>query len=309
VSVHGAVAPGFEAVQAEFERNFTERGERGAACAIYHQGQKVVDLWGGYRDKHAQVPWEEDTLVIVFSSTKGIAALVMAVAHSQGLFDYDAPVATYWPEFAQNGKQHVTIRQLLAHEAGLCAIDEPLNSTILADPNTLSAILARQKPAWVPGTCHGYHAFSLGWYESELIRRTDPHHRTLGQLFQDEVAKPLGLEFYIGFPKDIPEERLATMTEPNPLQKLLGMPRGMMLSVLKPGSLTLRIANPKVRSNLVFTQLPYRAVEIPSVNGIGQVRSIARAYSSLAHPRFWCMISLFEKTIVLSEQSMPLHKL
>lgn len=206
----------------------------------------------------------------------------MAVAHSQGLFDYDARVVTYWPEFAQHGKQYVTLRQLLAHEAGLCAIDEPLDSTILADPDALAAILARQKPAWEPGTRHGYHAFSLGWYESEIIRRTDPRHRPLGHFFQDEIAKPLGLEFYIGLPKHIPEKRLATLTEPLPAQKLLGMPTGMMLSALLPGSLTRRIANPRIRSNLVLNQLPYRAVEMPSVNGIGQVRSMARAYSSLA---------------------------
>jgi CubicO group peptidase (beta-lactamase class C family) len=280
--IHGLVAPGFELVRVEFERNFTERGELGAACAIYHQGQKVVDLWGGYRNQQTQEPWEENTLVLVFSSTKGIAALTMAVAHSQGLFDYDAAVVTYWPEFAQAGKQHITIRQLLAHEAGLCVIDEPLNSTILADPDALAVILARQKPVWEPGTRHGYHAFSLGWYESEIIRRTDPQHRTLGHFFQDELAKPLGLEFYIGLPGDIPEERIATMTEPSPLKKMLGMPRGMLFSALRPGSLTLRTANPRVRSNLVFNQLPYRAVEIPSANGIGLARSIAKAYSCFA---------------------------
>jgi len=280
--IHGMVAPGFEVVQDEFVRNFTERGELGAACAIYYQGQKVVDLWGGYRDEQTQAPWEEDTLVIVFSSTKGVAGLTMAVAHAQGLFDYDAPVARYWPEFAQAGKERITIRQLLAHQAGLCVIDEPLNSDILADPDALAAILARQKPAWQPGTRHGYHAFSLGWYESEIIRRTDAQRRTLGQFFQSELAKPLGLEFYIGVPEGMPEERIATVTEPGPLQKLVGMPRGMMLSALRPGSLTLRVANPRVRSNLVFNRLPYRAVEMPSVNGIGQARSIAKAYSVFA---------------------------
>src|SRR5262249_11397181 len=120
--VHGMVAPGFEPVQAEFVRNFTERGELGAACAIYNQGQKVVDLWGGYRDERTKALWEEDTLVIVYSTTKGLAAL--AVAHSQALFDYEDPVATDWPEFAQAGKEQITVRQLLAHQTGLCVIDE-----------------------------------------------------------------------------------------------------------------------------------------------------------------------------------------
>jgi len=117
VPVYGFVAPGFEPVREEFLRNFEEHGELGAACAIYRQGEKVVDLWGGYRDGRSRAPWEEDTLVLVFSSTKGLSAL--ALAHSCGYFDYDAPVAHYWPEFAQNGKEHISIRQLLAHEAGL----------------------------------------------------------------------------------------------------------------------------------------------------------------------------------------------
>ena len=133
--LHGDVAPGFEAVHTAFARNFTERGELGAACTIYYRGEKVVDLWGGYRDPQKQLPWQEDTMVLVFSSTKGLAGLAMALAHSRGLFDYDAPIASYWPEFAHNGKEHITVRQLLAHEAGLCSIDEPLPPAVLANPD------------------------------------------------------------------------------------------------------------------------------------------------------------------------------
>ncbi|MBA2677059.1 MAG: beta-lactamase family protein [Ktedonobacteraceae bacterium] len=281
-TIQGRVEPGFENVREEFARNFTERGELGGACAMYHKGQKVVDLWGGYRDGRTRVPWTEDTMVIVFSLTKGIAGMTMAVAQGQGMFDYDAPVIQYWPEFAQAGKEDITVRQLLNHEAGLCVLDEPLNSTILANPDALAEILARQKPVWEPGSRHGYHAFTLGWYESELLRRTDPQRRTVGQFFQDELAWPLGLEFYIGLPPGIHEERIATVTEPGIVQKLLGMPRGMMLDILRPGSLTLRTANPRVRSNLVFNQPPYRNVEMPSVNGIGPARSIAQLYSVFA---------------------------
>jgi CubicO group peptidase (beta-lactamase class C family) len=237
--LHGDVAPGFEAVHTTFARNFTERGELGSACTMYYRGEKVVDLWGGYRDLHKTLPWQEDTLVLVFSSTKGLAGLTMALAHSRGLFEYDAPIASYWPEFAQNGKGQITVRQLLAHEAGLSSIDEPLPPAVLAHPDVLATILARATPAWEPGTRHGYHAFTLGWYESEIIRRTDPQHRTLGQFFHDELARPLGLEFYIGVPQDVDVERIALMTEPPILQKLLGMPRGMMLGALTPGSLTL----------------------------------------------------------------------
>src|SRR5579872_635069 len=120
--VQGMVAPGFESVREEFDRNFTERGELGAACAVYYRGKPVVDLWGGIRNKVTGDLWEEDTLVPVFSSTKGMASMGVAVAHSRGLFDYDERVATYWPEFAQAGKANVTVRQLLSHQAGVCAI-------------------------------------------------------------------------------------------------------------------------------------------------------------------------------------------
>src|SRR5258708_5301830 len=264
VPIHGMVAPGFEAVQAEFARNFTERGELGAACAIYREGQ-------------TQARWEEDTMVIVYSSTKGIAGLTMAVAQSRGLFDYDAPVATYWPEFAQADKVRITIRQLLAHEAGLCVIDKPLTVKTLADHDALAAILASQKPPSLPETHHGYHPFSLGWYESEIIRRTDPQHRTLGQFFHDELAKPLGLEFYIGVPESVPAERIATVTEPSIIRKLLGMPFGMMLGALVPWSLTLRTANPRFRSNLVLNTPSYCSGEVQSAGCLGHACHIAKA--------------------------------
>ncbi len=282
IPLHGFVAPGFEPVQAEFARNFAERGELGAACTIYLKGEKVVDLWGGYRDKQTHEPWEEDTLVLVFSSTKGLSALAIAVAHSRNYFDYEARVAQYWPEFAQNGKEHITIRQLLAHEAGLAVIEEPLTLEILANPDELARILARQRPLWEPGARHGYHAFSLGWYESELIRRTDPQKRTLGRFFHDELAAPLNLEFYIGMPPDVPAERIATVTEPGIIPKLLGMPKGMMFSALNPHSLVVRTANPRIHSNLILNTPPFRAVEIPSAGGIGQASSIAHAYSVFA---------------------------
>ncbi len=283
VPVHGFVAPGFEPVREEFLRNFEERGELGAACAIYRQGEKVVDLWGGYRDGRSRAPWEEDTLVIVFSSTKGLSALAMALANSRGYFDYEAPVTHYWPEFAQNGKEHITIRQLLAHEAGLAVIEEPLTRQILADKDALAAILARQRPLWEPGTHHGYHSFSLGWYESELIRRTDPQHRTLGRFFQDELATPLGLEVYIDIPSSLPAERIAAVTQPGFWQILLGMP----IWVFNPRSLIMCTFNPRTRNLLLGSPLllnspAFWAVEMPSAGGIGQASSIARVYSIFA---------------------------
>ena len=196
--IYGEVEPGFEPVREAFGRNFSERDELGAACCAYVDGRKVVDLWGGVADRESQAPWQKDTLVLVFSTTKGMSALAVALAHSRGLIDYDERVATYWPEFARNGKGNVTVRQLLDHQAGLCAVDEPLGPELLADPGRLAEILAAQRPAWEPGTRQGYHYLTLGLYENELLRRVDPRGRSLGQFLSEEILAPLGEEFYIG---------------------------------------------------------------------------------------------------------------
>jgi CubicO group peptidase (beta-lactamase class C family) len=285
--VHGTVAQGFELVRDEFQRNFAERGELGAACTVYHRGEKVVDLWGGIRNKDTGEPWEEDTMVLVFSSTKGMASMAVAVAHSRGLFDYDERVASYWSEFAQNGKENVTVRQLFSHQAGVCAIDEPLDLDKLADPDKVAAAIAKQKPAWEPGTRHGYHGISLGWYESELLRRVDPQHRTIGKFFQDEVAKPLGLEFYIGLPKDIPASRVAKIDGYKKWQLLFNMdkmPRSFVLSILNPFSITFKtFANPAILGELNgYNERQMQIIELPASNGIGQVRHMAKAYSEFA---------------------------
>jgi CubicO group peptidase (beta-lactamase class C family) len=210
----------------------------------------------------------------------------MAVAHSQDLFELDRPVARYWPEFHQRGKRHITVRQLLTHQSGLVAIDQPVLPQELADHVALGEILARQSPAWPPGMKHGYHTLTLGWYQSELIRRIDPQHRSLGAFFRDEVSVPLQADFYIGLPGHIDEQRLAHTIGYRRLTLLwhLGeLPLGMVLSGLWPQSLaarsvnTLRLQNP---ADLGNTEL--RGIEIPSANGIGEARAIARIYSSLA---------------------------
>ncbi len=284
--IGGTVAEGFEPVRAEFEANFSRRGELGAACAAYYRGSPVVDLWGGHRDTARTRPWEEDTLVLVYSTSKGLAAITVALARSRGLLEFDAPVSTYWPEFAQNGKERVTVRQLLAHQAGLCAIDEPVSAATLADLDGLAGVLARQRPAWEPGTRQGYHALSLGWYEGELIRRVDPQHRSLGRFFAEEVAEPLGLEFYFGLPPGIPSERVAAIKGGGVIDALLhplGMPAAMLAAFLSRSSLTSRVfANPKLRSTAGLDTPEYRAVENPAGGGIGLVRSVAKAYSELA---------------------------
>ena len=197
-----------------FVENFTRRGELGGACSAYYHGEKVVDLWGGVRNKETGDAWEHDTMVIIYSATKGLAAMAMAVAHSRGWLDFDRTVASYWPEFAQHGKDRITVRQLLAHQAGLFALDVPVTRDLVMDFDRLAGVLARQQPAWPPGERQAYHGITLGFYENELLRRIDPRHRTIGQFFQDEIATPLGLDLYIRLPETIPDAQLAVLARP-----------------------------------------------------------------------------------------------
>ena len=282
VRTEGWVAPGFDEVRAEFHRNFVERGEIGAAVAAYWGGDKVVDLWGGRRTPDGDDPWNEDTMVVVHSTTKGLAAMTAAIANARGWLDYEAPVARYWPEFAQNGKAEITVRQLLGHEAGLVLLDETPRFEVMRDLDSIAHLLARQKPAWPPGTRHGYHAMTIGLYLQELIRRADPAHRTLGRFFQEEIARPLQIEFYIGLPREIPGRRLASLKTFTPwraLRALPSTPHELVLRVLWPWSLA--------RKSMLFADLDpndrrYLEVEIPAGNGVGTARSIARAYSAFA---------------------------
>jgi CubicO group peptidase (beta-lactamase class C family)/hypothetical membrane protein len=281
--VHGRVAPGFEEVRAEFERNFAERGELGAAVAAYWRGQKVVDLWGGRRTPQGDAPWTEDTMVPVMSTTKGLAAMTLVVANARGWLDYDAPIARYWPEFAQNGKAAITVRQLLAHEAGLVLLDRKLTLGQLHDLDGLARLLERQIPAWQPGTRHGYHAMTIGLYMQEIIRRVDPAHRTLGRFFQEEIAQPLGLEFYIGLPADIPESRLAHVKLLSRWRAILALrdtPHELIWKVLQPGSLLRKSL--AIPSDVNFNDRRSLEVELAAGNGVGTARAIARAYSALA---------------------------
>lgn len=279
--IEGRVSAGFEPVREAFEENFSRRHELGGACCVYHRGEKVVDLWGGIRNKATGEPWLEDTMVLVYSATKGLAAMTMALAHSRGWLDYEERVCAYWPEFAQQGKEKVTVRQLLSHQAGLFAFDEPVDRSVIQDLDRLAVILARQKPVWEPGTRQAYHAITLGYYESELLRRIDPKHRSLGVFFQDEIATPLGLDFYIRLPESIPDSRLATLARPSALQMLLGFPVQITLAAMSRRS--------NISRALEGSMFPHderhvyvRDLEIPSGGGVGTARAMAHAYSVFA---------------------------
>jgi CubicO group peptidase (beta-lactamase class C family) len=279
--VQGHVNRGFEIVREAFAENFAGRGELGGACCAYHRGEKVVDLWGGIRNTKTQESWERDTMVLVYSATKGLAAMTLAIAHSRGWLDYEERVCAYWPEFAQEGKEKVTIRQLLAHQAGLFALDQPIDRAIVADLDRLAMVLARQKPAWEPGTRQAYHAITLGFYESEILRRIDPQHRSLGAFFQDEIASPLGLDLYIRLPDSIPNARLATLARPGAIEMLRGFGPRFMLEAMNGRS--------NINRALRGSELPHdeqrvyaRNLEVPSGGAVGTARAIAHAYSVFA---------------------------
>ena len=279
--IHGFANPGYEPVREAFIENFARRHEVGAACCVYHKGEKVVDLWGGIRNQATGEPWERDTKALVYSATKGLSAMTLALAHSRGWLNYDELVCKYWPEFAQNGKEGITVRQLLAHQAGLFALDVPLDRSLVADPDRLAVTLARQKPAWKPGTRQAYHAVTLGFYEGELLRRIDPQHRTLGQFFQEEIATPLRLDFYIRLPESIAESKLAPLVDPNRTAMWFGFPFRMTLAVLNPHS---NIRRALAGSDLAHDEerIYSRNLEIPAGGGVGTARAIAHAYNVFA---------------------------
>ena len=218
-------------------------------------------------------------MVLVHSTTKGLAAMTLAVAHSRGWLDYEERVCKYWPEFAQQGKHKITVRQLLAHQAGLHAFDERVDRSVVADFDRLAGVMARQKPAWEPGMRQAYHAISLGFYESELLRRVDPQHRSLGRFFHDEIASPLKLDFYIRLPDGIPNSKLAKLEQPRLIARLMGLPLRLQFDALNRRSHLYRAlaANPGTALSYDEKRIYARDFEVPSGGGVGTARGIACA--------------------------------
>ena len=209
VGIGGRVAPGFEGVRDAFAANFVAHGEVGAGFSLVHDGRTVVDLWGGVADAATGAPYGEATLQLVFSSTKGATAVCANLLAQRGELDVDAPVSSYWPEFAQAGKGDIPVRWLLCHKPGLPFIDADLDLAAALDWETATAALAAMTPLWKPGSAHGYHAVTYGWLVGEVVRRITG--KSLGRFFADEVAGPLGLEFWIGLP-DEQQSRVAPLT-------------------------------------------------------------------------------------------------
>ncbi len=275
MAVDGVVATEFEWVLDEFRRNFDERGEIGAALCVYVDGEPVVDCWGGIADTTTNAPWREDTIVLVFSTTKGVTAVCANAMIERGLLDPEQTVASVWPEFAATGKERITVGQVLSHQAGIPYVegDFTLDESLAWEP--IVTALARQAPIWEPGARHGYHMRTYGWLVGEIMRRADPQHRTIGTWFRDEIAEPLGLDFWIGLPES-EEPRVARLVPPKSDLRELLAPFGDDLLLARVFS------NPGGHYNYddMWNTRQLRAAELPSSNGVGDARSLARLYAS-----------------------------
>jgi CubicO group peptidase (beta-lactamase class C family) len=264
----------FAKVKDAFAKNFAVGNEVGASFAATVDGELVVDLWGGFADRARTRPWQRDTLANVWSTTKAMAALCTHMVVDRGLVDLDAPVASYWPEFAANGKSHIPVRWLLSHQSGLAGLSSPMPAEGVLDWTRFCGALAAQAPLWEPGTRSGYHALTFGHLVGEVVRRVDG--RSLGTFFREEVAEPLGAEFWIGLPES-EEKRVAEMVPPDPPRPLSEPP--------KPGDsnyeLRRALANPAVTQAIANTRA-WRAAEVPAGNGQANARGAALAMAALA---------------------------
>ncbi|MFE4966157.1 serine hydrolase domain-containing protein [Streptomyces sp. NPDC056660] len=294
----GFVAQGFEPLREAFERNFTQYGEVGASCAVYVDGEPKVDLWGGLADVVTGRPWRPDTVGLAYSVTKGATAILCCLLAERGELDLDAPVAHYWPGFGSKGKAGVSVRMILAHQAGLPVLDGRFGREEILAHGAAARALAGQEPLWTPGTAFGYHALTYGWLLDEVVRRATG--RTIQDLFASDVAGPLGLDFFIGLPDGV-EHRVAALVDEPPSGPSAASPDA---------SLAERIPDPEARrptgggrreagdlSSLLTRAMTVNGVlrtpdadewntpsirraSLPAANGITNARSVARLYAS-----------------------------
>jgi CubicO group peptidase (beta-lactamase class C family) len=271
------VTPGYEGVAAAFERNFREEGELGAAFAVYLDGELIVDLWGGLADRDSDREWRSDTIQGIFSGTKGMAAFCVLVLLDRGALELDAPVARFWPEFARAGKQDITVGQVMSHQAGLPGFRRALAAEDVLDERRMVELLAEQEPLVEPGTRLCYHGFTFAWLVGELVRRVDG--RSIGTFFAQDIAKPLGLEMWIGLPPE--EEARVALLE---LAPDWGMPATRSPAPVTGSDAIAMPMNPPLITpeSFPWNSREFHAAENAAAGGIGSVRSIARAYACLA---------------------------
>jgi CubicO group peptidase (beta-lactamase class C family) len=282
MTASGTTAPGFEGVRDAFDANFAKGLEIGAAFSAYHRGQKVVDLWGGTADVATNRPWDERALALVFSTTKGATAICANKLAQEGALDVDAPVAKYWPEFAAGGKGDLPVKFLLSHQAGLAWIDREMTLDEALSWDPVVDALAEQVPHYEPGSQHGYHATTYGWLVGEVVKRVSG--KSVGTYFRDEIAAPLGLDFWIGLPES-EEARVAPLVGGLADPALNADPevRKLINDVMGPDTLlgkALFAPGGSLSDPDVWNSRALHAAEIPAAGGIGDARSLARMYAA-----------------------------
>lgn len=282
--ISGYAHPDFQEVADTLDRQLTSEGPGGSSVAVYHEGEKVVDIWGGTREWQG-APWEESTMVMSFSTTKGVASTCLHMCADRGLIDYDDKVAKHWPEFAQNGKEEITVRQVMCHESGLHRLGDCVESAeMMRDWDAMVAAIEKMKPAYEPGTANGYHALSYGWLVGELVRRVSG--KPIDQFIIDEIAAPLGEKgLYCGLPESerprVAGLLLASLPVPGATAEGGG---GMaldpeVLEEMRQGMST--VGPPGVEAFFATDPAPLE-VPMPAVNGVFEARSLAHMYSVLA---------------------------
>lgn len=290
VEVSGQCGARFGAVKDAFVANFTHNNDVGASVSVVMRDELVVDLWGGHQDVAATTPWERNTIINVYSTTKTMACLSLLVLASRGLVDVDAPVARYWPEFAANGKEGVLVRHLLSHTAGVPAWDQRLEATDIYDWDRVTSLLATQAPWWEPGTKSGYHAVSQGNLVGEVVRRVDG--RSVGRFFADEIARPLGAEFHIGTGPEY-DHLVARVIPAPPL--MFGSADGSATPTRD--SIPHRAANPRLRAEQSW-DVAWRRAEIPAAGGHGNARGVALAQAAVSAGGTFRGVELLSKKVV-----------
>jgi CubicO group peptidase (beta-lactamase class C family) len=279
VRIEGTCDPRFERVRAAFAENFEKRGEYGAAVAVTIDGRQVIDLWGGHADKERTKPWRRDSIVNVFSTTKGLTAICAHRLVDKGLLDLDAQVTRYWPEFAKGGKDKIPVRQLLNHRAGLPALRRKLQKENFYDWDFMARALAEEEPWWTPGARHGYHAITFGWLVGEVIRRITG--KSVGAYFRDEIVKPLGIDCHIGLDARDDARCGQMMQSPPPPPGEVNL---FDYAAKNPESATAKVfLNPSdgLRSSVINSR-EWRGAEIPAANGHSDARALARLYGAIA---------------------------
>lgn len=281
----GVVAPGWEKVRDTFVHNLEFNGDHGASVAVYHRGQLVVDLAGGWFDRQKSVEYTRESLQVGFSMTKGVIAIALAMLVDRGLLEYSTPVSHYWPEFGQHGKDEATVAQLLSHQCGLYTVDGPITLEECLDWVTITQRLAATRPAWKIGTAYGYHALTYGWLAGELIRRIDG--RSPGQFIREEIAGPLGVEFYVGLPAELEPRvsRLIARTKVEPAEQVSDEQMRRMIEAYGPqGKGTVALSVNGAFGNGAFNRPEVHQAEVPGGGGITNARSLAKIYAATFQP-------------------------